>query len=331
MRLLPVCFLLFAVLQSQAQQGSPRQADGAGLTRASFTANGLANEKLLTDLYLGDFRDIDLERSDVLFLGLYSEYLRSFGRRCADYLPKNKVELMETYCAQQQYNIDRYGNKVPASSCLVYSTRGTGIYAEPTMYAAKEQLDSAVGADTIRQVFRTMSGKNPLGTALSTLGAAQAMTNDMDALVRMNACTSPGLKRFQENLMLFALNKQPIRLPGGSGTAPPVIQPSPDTLSKSQNLTKLLQDLILEQSKTWLMNRFVSGSVSNTAVLSRDADGRPSKVTGSYLYNGQNRGSVTVSFSNGLPGCMYFLDLPSTCRTPSRRVVEAYANGAYQQ
>jgi len=131
MRLLPVCFLLFAVLQSQAQQGSPRQADGAGLTRASFTANGLANEKLLTDLYLGDFRDIDLERSDVLFLGLYSEYLRSFGRRCADYLPKNKVELMETYCAQQQYNIDRYGNKVPASSCLVYSTRGTGIMPIP--------------------------------------------------------------------------------------------------------------------------------------------------------------------------------------------------------
>jgi hypothetical protein len=331
MRPLPVCFVLLAVLQAQAQQGGPQQTAGAGPTRASFTANGLANEKLLTNLYLGDFVGIELDRSDVLFLTMYSEYLKAFGRRCDEYLPKNKVELKETFCAQEQYTVDRYGNRVPASSCLVYSTRGTGIYADPALYAAKEQLDSAVGAETIRQVFRTMSGKNPLGTALSTLGAAQAMTNDMNALLRINACTSPGLMRFQENLMLFALSKQPARLSGRGGTALAANRPSPDTLSKSQNLTKLLQDLILEQSRTWLMNRFVSGSVSNVAVSSRDADGNPSKVTGSYLYNGQSRGSLTISFSNGLPECMYFFDFPNTCRTPSRRVVEAYASGVYRQ
>ena len=207
MRLLPVCFAIFALHQAQAQQGG-------GLTRASLTASGLANEKLVTNLYLG---------------------------------------------------------------------------------------------------------------------ATQTMASDMSALVRVNACNSPGLKRFQENLMLFALAKQPIRLSGGGSTAPAGNRPSTDSLSKNQNLPKLLADLVLEQSRTWVMNRFVSGSVSNVVVSSRDSDGRPSKVTGSYLYNGQSRGSVTISFSDGLPECMYFFDFPTTCRTPNRRVVEAYANGAYRQ
>ncbi len=57
MRLLPVCFLIFAVHQAQAQQGSPQHPSGAGLTRASFTANGLANEKLLTNFYGGYLLD----------------------------------------------------------------------------------------------------------------------------------------------------------------------------------------------------------------------------------------------------------------------------------
>ena len=330
MRLLPVCFVIFAAHQVQAQQGGPQHTTGAGLTRSSFTANGLANEKLLTNFYLGDFVDIDLDRSDVLFLSLYNEYLKAFGRRCDAFLPSNKVEIKETVCAQQQYTVDRYGNNVGTGNCAAYSTVGTGIYADPTLYAAQEQLSNEVGVDTIRQVFRTMSGKNPLGAALNTLGAAQTIANDTSALVRVNACNSPGLKRFQENLMLFALGKPPVRLEGG-GTAPAASRPSPETLSKNQNFTKLLEDLVLDQSRTWVMNRFVSGSVSHVVVSSRDAEGRPAKVTGSYLYNGQSRGSVTIGFSGGLPECMYFFDFPSTCRTPNRRVVAAYATGAYGQ
>ena len=324
MRLLPVCFAIFAVHQAQAQQGG-------GLTRASLSASGLAHEKLVTNLYLGDFVNIELDRSDVLFLTLYHDYLRAYGSRCDAYLPSNKVEIKESVCARENYTVDRYGTKVGTSTCAEYRLVGTGIYADPTLYATKEQLGNEAGIDTIRGVFRTMAGKNPLGAALNTLGATQTMASDMSTLVRVNACNSPGLKRFQENLMLFALGKQPIRLSGGGSAVLAGNRPSPDSLSKNQNLTKLLADLVLEQSRTWVMNRFVSGSVSNVVVSSRDSDGRPSKVTGSYLYNGQSRGSVTISFSDGLPECMYFFDFPTTCRTPNRRVVEAYANGAYRQ
>jgi hypothetical protein len=75
----------------------------------------------------------------------------------------------------------------------------------------------------------------------------------------------------------------------------------------------------------------VSGSTSNVAVSSRDASGRPSKIIGKYLFNGRSQGSVSVDFSDGLPECMYFFDLPSTCKTPNRRIVAAFASGAYQQ
>jgi len=329
MRPLAVCFVLFAVLQGHAQQGGSQQAAGAGLTRTSFSTSGLANEKLLTNLYIGDFMEIDLNRSDVLFAALYNEYMKSYGRHCAAYLPKNKVELQETYCSQEAYNVDRYGNRVPASSCLVYSTRGTGIYADPTLYAAKEQLDSAAGPDMIQQAFRTMAGPNPLGTALSALGATEAMTSDMDALLRVNACPSPSLKRFQENLMLFALGKQPIILPGAVPSVTSRAQPSAPGAFTDQNYTRLLEDLISEQSKTWALNRYVPGSTSNVTVSSRDAAGRPSKIVGRYLFNGQSRGSVTVDFSDGVPGCMHFFDSPSTCKTPSPGIVATYSSGGY--
>src|SRR5262245_2180739 len=157
MRIVSVCVLVLAVHQIQAQQG---------LTRASFTTSWIANEKLLTDIYAGNFADIEMERSDVRFHSLYHDYLMAYGRRCDTYLPTNKVEIMETVCAREQTRIDRYGTRVGTGTCAEYITRGTGIYADPVLYATGEKFGNEVGVDTIRGVFRSMAGKNPLGTAL---------------------------------------------------------------------------------------------------------------------------------------------------------------------
>ena len=238
MRLVLVCFVLFVPLHGLAQQSSSQQNAG-GLTSASFSASGLRNEALLTNLYIGNFKGIDFDRTNVLFAGLFSDYLRAYGSHCDAYLPKNKVEIKETYCEQQEYDYDRYGNRGGAKGCLSYGTRGTGIYADPTLYAAKEQLDSVAGPEMIHQAFNTMAGKNGDGMsvlfgALKSLGASQTITSDMNALVGMNACPSPGLKRFQENLMLFALGKQPIILPG---VGPSVIsRPQPSALGTSTSI-----------------------------------------------------------------------------------------------
>ena len=81
MRLALLCLVLFAVLQGHAQQGGSQQTAGAGLTRTSFSTSGLANEKLLTNLYIGDFMEIDLNRSALyakLFLEILSQLLKQF-------------------------------------------------------------------------------------------------------------------------------------------------------------------------------------------------------------------------------------------------------------
>ena len=334
MRLVLICLLLFSPHVARAQQSPPapqaaKPATGI-LTRASFSASGLTNEKLLTNLYAGNFVDITLERQDVMFQALYSHYLEAFGRYCDAALPPNKVEITRQVCAREQYSVNRYGARVGPSSCVEYRTEGTGLYADPVLYDTKARFEQAVGLDTMRQVFRSMNQKNPLGAAMDTLNASKAMANDMNTLVQRNPCAGPGLKRFQENLMLFAMGKQPIRLDGGD-TPAGASRPSLAAPFKDSNYTKLLEDLILEQSRTWVVNRYVSGSVSNVVVSSRDAAGRPATLVGRYLFNGRNQGSVTVSFTDGLPECMYFFDSPSTCRTPNRRVVAAYANGSYQQ
>ena len=331
MRVITVCFLIFAIHRAQAQQRTPQPPVGGALTRASLSTGGIANEQLLANIYSGNFADVGMERSDVRFISLYDSYMKAYGRRCDAYLPAKKVEIMETVCARQSTKIDRYGNRTWDGTCAEYRTQGTGIYADPVLYAAKERSDNDVGPDAIRKVFQTMAGPNPLGTALSTLGATNSITSDMSTLVRVNACDSPALKRFQENLMLFALGKQPIRLPGTAAAVPASPRSAPEILSKEQNFTRLVEELVLDQSRSWVMNRFVSGSVSNVVVASRDAQGRAAKVTASYLFNGRSQGSVSITFTSGLPECIYFFDFPTMCRAPNRRIVEAYGNGAYRQ
>jgi hypothetical protein len=133
---------------------------------------------------------------------------------------------------------------------------------------------------------------------------------------------------------LFALNKQPIRL-GGNGAASAVIVPIPGIPFKDQNYTRLIGDLVGDEARKWgSMARFVRGSVTSASVSSRDEAGRPSKIVAPYAWNsilGRNTGSVILTFTGGLPECMYYSETPSVCHTPNRKIAAAYADGAYQQ
>ncbi|MEO8028072.1 MAG: hypothetical protein ABI823_16425 [Bryobacteraceae bacterium] len=300
----------------------------AALTRAGFSTAGLNNEQMAASFYAGDFLHVGLNREDIKFQVLFGQYLQAYGTHCDAYLPKNKVEMTRQVCAREQYEVNRYGARVGGSTCIEWRTEGTGIYADPALYQAKNQVDAATAPDTIREVFKTLSQKDPIGAALNVASDAKEIGADMARLVQINACNGAGLKRFQENLRLFALNKQPVRLAGDSGYTAPA---APHAPSGNQNYTKLLEDLVSEHAKTWVFNRYVNGSVSGVSVTGRDAAGKPARVTGRYLFNGRNQGSLTVSFTDGLPECMYFFDFPSTCRTPNRRVVAAFAAGGYQQ
>ncbi len=300
---------------------------------ASFSAKGLNYETELTGLYLGDFAHARLERDAMEFDLLFGSYLNAYARRCDAYLPENKVEMTRAVCAREQYTVNGYGVRVGPSTCIEYRRVGTGLYADPELYAAQQQVDSEVGRDVLRDTLRGMSGNNPMGAAMRSIDAATSVGSDMDSLLGMNACASPGLKRFQENMLRFARGEAPLHLAGGETLASVRPKAADGDAFKDSDYTRLLDDLVAENARGWMMNRFVRGSVSGVNVSSRDGQGRPSSIVGRYefdAFEGRKTGSVTVRFSDGLPQCLYFFDFPSTCRSPSRRVVTDYENGRYR-
>ncbi len=299
MRLMPIFFLLVVAPAAWAQQSRPANAPEQGppsLSRSSFSARELHNERVLTDFFVGDFADIpsSFDREKVFFMALFRQYLEAYGRQCDAFLPANKVELTRTVCAREQYSVNRFGQRVGMSSCVEYRTEGIGVYADPTLNAAISKLGNDQQGSLLKDSVLKMGDQN----AVNDL---QQLPDDMNALLRRNACASPGLKRFQENLVLFSMGKPPIPL---SGVAPAAT--SPLAPFKDQNYMRLLEDLIAEQGKTWMLNRFVRGSTSDV-VVSRDAAGRPSKIVAKYLFNpvpgrpDRSQGSVAVDFSDGAP------------------------------
>src|SRR5438477_12489487 len=121
-----ICSMLLVGCGAWAQQPAaktPQKAD-APLTRSSFSASGLHNEKVLTDLFIGDFVDIPFNRDNLAFVSLFEDYLESYGRHCDAYLPRNKVEMMHNVCASEQTQRDRFGTEVRTGNCLAYRTEG---------------------------------------------------------------------------------------------------------------------------------------------------------------------------------------------------------------
>jgi hypothetical protein len=236
-------------------------------------------------------------------------------------------------CAREQHTVNRYGARTGPSTCVEYRQVGTGLYADPDLYAAQQKVEAEVGRNMVRDTFRGMSGNNPMATGMRAVDAATSVGRDMDSLLELNSCASPGLKRFQDNMLRFALGQPPLHLPGGETLASIAPKKSPDAPFKDSNYSRLVDDLIAENAQGWMLNRYVRGSVSGVTVSSRDAQGRPSKIVGSYSFdsaNGRRQGSVTVQFSDGLPQCVFFFDFPTTCRTPSRRIITAYESGRYR-
>lgn len=103
-----------------------------------------------------------------------------------------------------------------------------------------------------------------------------------------------------------ATSSDPFAAPAGAGAAQaPVTGPAGD-----QDYAKLVEDLIGENSKSWLLNRFIGGSVDNVVVEAKDSSGRPAKMQAGHAFDGlagRTHGSVTITFTDGLPDCLYFL------------------------
>lgn len=311
--------------------GAPikQKASADPLTLKSFSASGLTNEDTLTALFRGDFESIDLKREDMIFEVFFRQYLNAYAQECSDYLPANKVQMTRRRCTVEEVTTNGFGVEI-SRVCANYVEEGTGLYAKPELYTVKKEVDRLIAADTFRHAWRLLltSQQDPFAGAMSMASTAQAAANDIDDLFQLNDCTSPGLKRFEENLRLFALNKQPIRL---EGEAKPATATASGAVLGDQDYARLIDDLVADQARAWALNRYVTGSVKNVSVPTRDAAGRPLRIAASYSYegfNGRSQGSVDVHFTDGSPDCMYFFDAPTLCRTPNRKIAAAFAASA---
>jgi hypothetical protein len=287
---------------------------------------------VLTKLFNGDFLNIDFNRDEMKFSLIFQHYLNGYARHCEKYLPEDRVEMTTQECATER--VTRYG-----TTCVSYRTVLTGLFADPVLYKARNEIGRLRALGMQREMSQMMGritqGGSPMTGMVNMAGEMQAIASDMESLVQMNACAGPGLKRFEQNLLRFAENKPGVRLGGEAAPSSPVLAASPGSPFKDQNYTRLLEALVGEDSRKWgAAARYIRGSVTNVTVSGRDESGRPLKIVGPYGWEsllGRNRGSVTLTFKEGLPECIIYSETAAICRTPDRKIVAAYVQGEYQQ
>jgi hypothetical protein len=299
------------------------------LGRNDFKAGGLEYEGAFTSLYLGNFSNMPFERDRPEMSAMMGAYIDVFGKGCREFLPPNRVEVTEEKCVAWTETRNGFGTLVN-TTCNRTVPVGTGVFADPAVYSARLGLQRLANTHALADVLSIFQGG--LSGVADQVQVVRSVKSDVEDLVKLNGCGSRALHRFQDNMRLFAENKQPILISNDGGTATPSVTPAtPPRPVKAQDFSKMLDDLVGINSRSWAINRYQRGSMS-AKVASQDAQGRPRRVQGTYAYEGfagRATGTVALEFSDGAPQCLYFWDFPTACRTPDRGVSTEYANGAY--
>ncbi|HEY2467095.1 MAG TPA: hypothetical protein VGI45_04520 [Terracidiphilus sp.] len=341
--ILTVCGLLATMAAGQTNSAKPgpakrparpaaAQLSAPTLTPASLHTDGLNFGDDLTRLYVGDFEHVGFARDATEFSMLVGSYMNTYSVDCAKYLPNDKVEIMTQECSQEAWTVNGYGVEQPGSRhCVSYRTVGTGRYADPEVYNLERRLDATTAQTMIGDVFGAMKkGGDLAGGMRKMTDIAVYAKNDMQTLVQGNGCTSPSLMRLQANMIRFGEGKGSIAMQGAAAALAERDSAAAGPF-KDQNYQRLIDDLIVEESQAWMMNRYQQGSV-RTGAISRDREGRPGEIVASYSFASMGKpyaGKVRVTFLDGIPQCLYFSDLPTSCRAPSPRIISAYRKHQY--
>lgn len=293
-----------------------------------FNTDGLFYAEFYDFIFHGHFEKVKVKQDDVEFLTIFEQYLRAYGRHCDQFLPQDKVEIMDLVCAEYYVEKNIYGD-VLSRTCNQWIWQGSKLFAHPELYSAKQAVEKLQSQDVLQNIFAQIADPNAIGNSMDKVHKLNGLRNDMRQMFTLNPGNSAGIKRFEENLKRYALNEKAIRMTTESKYATMKRAGGP---TGSQNLNKLLNDLVANQAKTWAMNKYVPGSISRLSVLKKDTQGRPliAKANYTYKFFGESgEGWVQVSFENGLPKCLYFHDFPQNCKTAGSSIVASYAQGSY--
>ena len=332
MCLLPAVLCTVAV---SAQTNHGRTSKEEVLLPTSLHVEGLTYEREIDRIYWGDFEHLHLDRSGFEFGSMLSAYMQNYGQRCPNSLPANKVELMDEECDGSGWHrvYAQTGVEVPGSFvCGHYIPVHTGIYADPALYNASQFEGAKMASGMLGQLGQTLSksgdaGVNAaLGNDMEMMDVARELLqfkSDLNQLLAANECGGAPLRRFQANLVAYATDKPPIRMPG---------IPTPPATFHDSDYQTLLEDVVGEQAKGWMLNRYIPNTIANVAVGGRDGVGHPTSVTAKYAYQGSRgriEGQVELRFSNGEPHCLVFSDIPDACRAVDHRLAANYEDGKY--
>jgi hypothetical protein len=320
-------------LQSVSNSGGTSASATGLMPKGALKVSGGPDGEVLNAIYEGDFDKVSLDRSSPEFASIGGGYIEGFSSNCLDQLPKNRVELTRTVCDAPWVITNGWGNVV-SSGCNASHEEGTGVFADPQLYAALHSTPvQAVGSAMRVVVDMLTKGGDPISGPINMALNMVQLKTDAQNLVAQNGCTSPALRRFKQNLEGFALGKEGLRLDGTVQLGVALLPPTTGTKYRDSDYSRLLDDMVNEQGKTWAINRYIPGSIGPVRVESRDAVGRPMKISADYAYNGfssRQGGTVTLSFDEGRPACLYFSDQPNSCRTPAHRLTTAYVQGNYR-
>jgi hypothetical protein len=332
--LLPILFVA-AKLYSQNAHGravSPAAGSAEVLAPTSLKVDGLSYARELDMIYWGDFEHVHMQRNGLEFGLMMSAYMHDFGVMCASALPKNKVEIMAQRCIEESYWVNRYGEMPGSRRCTQYETYGTRVYADPELYNATQFEDGKMATAVFAQLTSPMLKSGDAGVSAAMGNFMQTMDvqrqvgefkSDLQQLLHNNSCAGAPLKRSEKNLIAFATGQPPIRMAG---------IPTNQSPFRDSDYQTLLDDLVSEQSKGWMFNRFLTNTISNVRVSLRDAEGQPLLLSANYAYTGSRgraEGKVDLHFADGAPQCLVFSDVPDACRAVSHRIAAAYEDGKY--
>ncbi|MHA7056481.1 hypothetical protein ACWGOQ_0004635 [Aquimarina sp. M1] len=306
------------------------EANGKDEGSMQFKTLGLNNASFFDYIYRGHFENIELDVNDSHFLMILSGYLNTFGSLCPDQLPEDKVEIMTEECSRENVTTNGYGVEVNRY-CIAWRTVGTGIFADPKLYSAKMRLVAQQDQNALRTVIDMYTNPNALGNSVDQIHKAKALQSDMSNFFRFNACDSKSVAQFATNLLAFANQKQPVRLKGMSMYEKIKILGGP---AGDQNYTKLLNDIVSNQSRTWAMNKYTTNSISNVREFKSADQTQIVTLKANYSFSsllGKQTGGVVVKFKNGLPDCIYFSDYPEACKKPNSSLVAKYVMGKYSK
>ncbi|WP_347986030.1 tetratricopeptide repeat protein [Methylomonas sp. AM2-LC] len=81
-------------------------------------------------------------------------------------------------------------------------------------------------------------------------------------------------------------------------------------------LTKLLNEVLTDDSKSWVLNHYDHDSVSNAKILAGSLASGTYQVRGDYNYNSGKSGWFMVSVEHNKEHCLTYFDFPGVCRKP---------------